>query len=110
MGVALDSIVSPGCIVSGGRVSRSILSPAVRVNSYCEVEESIILGHTNIGRYSRIRRAIIDSGVTVPEQTVIGHDHESDRRNGYHVTESGITVVGRDSVRSHLPVTEEVPG
>jgi glucose-1-phosphate adenylyltransferase len=71
MGVAIDSIVSPGCIVSGGRVSRSILSPGVRVNSYCEVEDSILLHDVNVGRYSRIRRAIIDSGVEIPEGSVI---------------------------------------
>jgi glucose-1-phosphate adenylyltransferase len=109
MGVALDSIVSPGCIVSGGRISRSILSPGVRVNSYCEVEQSIILGHSNIGRYSRIRRAIIDSGVMIPEHSVIGHDAEEDRKHGYYVTESGITVVGKDAVKTHSPATATAP-
>jgi glucose-1-phosphate adenylyltransferase len=93
MGVAIDSIVSPGCIVSGGRVIRSVLSQGVRVNSYCEIEGTIILANTQIGRYSRIRRAIIDSHMDIPESCVIGFDPEEDRRNGYHVTESGITVV-----------------
>ena len=63
MGVAIDSIVSAGCIVSGGRVLHSVLSPGVRVNSYCEVEYSILMPDVEIGRYSRIRRAIIDRGV-----------------------------------------------
>ncbi|HYP15468.1 MAG TPA: glucose-1-phosphate adenylyltransferase [Bryobacteraceae bacterium] len=93
MGVAMDSIVSPGCIVSGGRVIRSILSPGVRVNSYCEVEGAIILSNARIGRNSRIRRAIIDAGFEVPESSVIGHDPQEDRRNGYHVSEGGIVVV-----------------
>ncbi len=93
MGVAIDSIVSPGCILSGGRVVRSVLSPGVRVNSFCEVEYSILMPHCEIGRYSRIRRAIIDTGVHVPESSTIGFDLEEDKRKGYHVTESGIVVV-----------------
>jgi len=93
MGVAVDSIVSAGCIISGGRVMHSVLSPGVRVNSYCEVEFSILMPNAEIGRYSRIRRAIIDSNVKVPESSVIGFDAEEDRRNGYHLTESGIVVV-----------------
>ncbi len=97
MGIAADSIVAPGCIVSGGRVMNSVLSPAVRINSYSEVEASILFSGVNVGRYSRIRRAIIDRGVTIPEHTDIGFDPELDRSRGYHVTESGIVVVGRDS-------------
>ena len=93
MGVAVDSIVSAGCIISGGRVMHSVLSPGVRVNSYCEVEYSILLPNAEIGRYSRIRRAIIDSNVKVPESSVIGFSADDDRRNGYHITESGIVVV-----------------
>ncbi|MCL4850752.1 MAG: glucose-1-phosphate adenylyltransferase [Bryobacteraceae bacterium] len=67
MGVAIDSLVSPGCIVSGGRVVRSILCPGVRVNSYCEVESSILMPNAQVGRYSRLRRTIVDEGVTVPD-------------------------------------------
>jgi glucose-1-phosphate adenylyltransferase len=93
MGVAMDSIVSPGCIISGGRVTRSVLSPGVRVHSYCEVEGCILLPNAQVGRYSRIRRAIIDSGVEVPESSVIGFDLEMDKANGCTVTESGIVVV-----------------
>jgi glucose-1-phosphate adenylyltransferase len=93
MGVAIDSIVSPGCIVSGGRVIHSILSPGVRVNSYCEIEGAIILHDSQVGRYSRIRRAIVDSDVEIPESSVIGFDPEEDMRNGHHITESGIVVV-----------------
>lgn len=93
MGIATDSIVSPGVIVSGGRVSRSILSPGVRVNSYCEVDRSILLDNVIIGRYSRVHRAIIDEGVHLPEGTVIGEDPAADRAAGHHVTEGGVVVV-----------------
>jgi len=93
MGVAIDSIVSAGCIISGGRVAHSVLSPGVRVNSYCEVEYSILMPNAEIGRYSRIRRAIIDTNVKIPDSSVIGFDAADDRQNGYHITESGIVVV-----------------
>jgi len=93
MGVAIDSIVSGGCIVSGGRVVRSILSPGARINSYCEVESSILMHEVEVGRYSRIRRAIIGPNVKIPESSVIGYDLQEDRAKGYHVTDSGIVVV-----------------
>ncbi len=92
MGIAVDSIVSMGSIVSGGRVTHSILSPDVRVNSYTEVENSILLSHVNIGRYARIRRAIIDRHIHIPEHSEIGFNLEEDRKQ-YHVTETGIVVV-----------------
>ncbi|HUB80716.1 MAG TPA: glucose-1-phosphate adenylyltransferase [Bryobacteraceae bacterium] len=93
MGVAVDSVVSAGCIISGGRILHSVLSPGVRVNSYCEVEYSILMPQSEIGRRSRIRRAIVNTGVKVPEDAVIGFDLEADRAQGYHITESGIVVV-----------------
>jgi glucose-1-phosphate adenylyltransferase len=93
MGLAVDSIVSPGCIVSGGRVNHSVLSPFVRVNSYCEIDESILLPRVTIGRYSRIRRAIIGEDVVLPENSRVGFDAEEDVALGRVVTESGITVV-----------------
>jgi glucose-1-phosphate adenylyltransferase len=95
MGVAIDSIVSPGSIVSGGRVKGSVLGYDVRVNSYCELENTILFNHVNIGRHSRIRNAIVDRHVSLPERSVIGFDPEEDRKK-YHVTESGVTVVVRD--------------
>jgi glucose-1-phosphate adenylyltransferase len=93
MGLAVDSIVSAGSIVSGGRVVHSVLSPGVRVNSYCEVEYSILLPGAEIGRYSRIRRAIINTGAKIPESSLIGFDLETDSARGYHITEGGIVVV-----------------
>jgi glucose-1-phosphate adenylyltransferase len=93
MGVAIDSIVSAGSVVSGGRVMRCVLGTGVRVNSYCEVEYSILMPNVTVGRHSRIRRAIVDVGVNLPESTVIGYDLEEDREKGYIVTDSGIVVV-----------------
>jgi glucose-1-phosphate adenylyltransferase len=94
MGVALDSIVAGGSIVSGGRVKGSVLGYDVRVNSYCDVEDSIIFNHVNVGRHSRVRRAIIDRHVSLPEGTVIGYDVESDRKK-YQITDDGVVVVVR---------------
>ena len=93
MGIAVDSIVSAGVIVSGGRVLHSVLSPGVRVNSYCEVEYSILMAGVEVGRNSRIRRAILNTGVKIPDSSVIGFDLEADCAKGYHVTEGGIVVV-----------------
>jgi glucose-1-phosphate adenylyltransferase len=93
MGVAMDSIVSAGCIVSGGRVLRSVLSPGVRVNSYCEVEFSILMPNVEIGRWSRLRRTIVNTGVKIPESSTIGFDLEADRAKGYTVTDAGVVVV-----------------
>jgi glucose-1-phosphate adenylyltransferase len=102
-GTAIDSIVCPGCILSGGIVKNSVLSPDVRVNSYTEVDASIIFSHVNIGRHCRIRNAIIDRDVHIPEGTVIGFDPEEDAKN-YVVTDSGITVVTRDYSLFESPV------
>lgn len=103
-GQATDSIVSAGCIVSGSSVRNSILSPDVRVNSYSDVDASILFSHVNVGRHCRIRRAIIDRDVHIPEGTTIGYDVEADRQR-YFVTDSGITVVTRDYSLFENPVT-----
>jgi glucose-1-phosphate adenylyltransferase len=103
-GTAVDSIVSAGCIVSGSLVKNSILSPDVRVNSYSEVDASILFSHVNVGRHCRIRRAILDRDVHVPEGTTIGYDTEADRQR-YFVTETGITVVTRDYSLFENPIT-----
>lgn len=93
MGLALDSIVSSGCIVSGGRVQSSVLSPGVRINSFCEVDRSILMPNVKIGRNSRVRRSIIDSDAELPEGSRVGYDAKEDRAKGFMVTDSGITVV-----------------
>ena len=92
--MALDSLVSGGCIISGGQVKRSILSPNVRINSYSHVEDSILMEGVNVGRYAKIRRAIIDKDVNIPVGTVIGYNPEDDKKH-FHVTESGIVVVAK---------------
>ncbi|MBI3665738.1 MAG: glucose-1-phosphate adenylyltransferase [Acidobacteria bacterium] len=91
-GQALDSIVSEGCIISGGAVRNSLLGRRVFVHSYSLVEDSIIMDNCDIGRRCRIRRAILDKNVRVPPDTEIGYDLEHDRKH-HHVTESGIVVV-----------------
>ena len=95
MGTAVDSIVSGGCIISGGHVETSVLGYDVRVNSFCDVQGSIIFNHVNVGRHSKIRNAIIDRHVNLPEHTVIGYDPEEDKKR-YHVSENGVVVVVRE--------------
>jgi glucose-1-phosphate adenylyltransferase len=95
VGHALDSMVCSGCIVSGGVVRRSVLSPNVRVNSWASVEDSILFDGVDIGRHSRIRRAIIDKGVQIPERMEVGYDLENDRARGFTVTDSGIVVIAK---------------
>jgi glucose-1-phosphate adenylyltransferase len=91
-GEAVDSVVSGGCILSGGRVKGSILGRGVRVHAGAYVEDSVIMDNCDIGRRAKVRRAILDKNVRVPEDTSIGYDLERDRRL-YHVTESGLVVV-----------------
>jgi glucose-1-phosphate adenylyltransferase len=105
-GMAINSIVSTGCIVSGAVVRNSVLSQDVRVNSYSEVDSSIVFSHVNIGRHCRIKKAIIDRDVHLPEGTVIGYDQNEDRRN-YFVTPSGLTVVTRDYSLYENPVSAD---
>ena len=95
-GVAVDSIISNGCILSGGRVQNSVLSPDVRINSYSYVMQSVLMEGVEIGRYSRIRKAIIDKGVQVPPNTEIGYNLEKDKKL-YTVTPSGIVVVPKNA-------------
>jgi len=94
-GEALNSAVSPGVVISGARVSGSVVSPDVKVHSYTEIDSSVILDGVQIGRHCRIQRAVIDKNVVIPEGTSIGYDREHDVARGFSVTESGITVVGK---------------
>jgi glucose-1-phosphate adenylyltransferase len=91
-GQALDSIISAGCIVSGSRISGSVLCPNVRVHSFCEIEQSILMPGVRVGRHARIRRAIIDRDVFIPRGATIGFNDAEDRRR-HTVSESGIVVV-----------------
>jgi glucose-1-phosphate adenylyltransferase len=94
-GQALDSIISAGCIVSGSRVSGSVLCPNVRVHSFCDVDQSILMPGVRVGRHARIRRAIIDRDVFIPRAARIGYNEEEDRRR-HTVTENGVVVVTKD--------------
>lgn len=97
-GIATDSLVCNGCIISGGHIDRSVLSPRVRINSYATVSESVLFDEVEVGRRCRIRRAIIDKGVHVPADTVIGYDDDHDRERGIVVSADGIAVVSTDVV------------
>jgi glucose-1-phosphate adenylyltransferase len=91
-GLAINSIISNGAIISGSRVFRSVISPGVKVNSFCEIHDSIIMNKVNIGRHCRIQNAIIDKYITIPEGEVIGYDLEKDRTR-FTVTSEGIVVI-----------------
>jgi len=91
-GAAFNSILSNGCIISGGTVRRAILSPSVRVNSFAEIEDAILLDGVEVGRHARIRRTIIDKEVQIPSGTEIGYRPEEDAKR-FTVTASGIVVV-----------------
>ena len=92
-GEATDSLVCPGAILSGGRATRSIIGPGVRVNSFARIEESILFEGVDIGRHAEVRRAIIDKGVRVPAGATIGLDPVEDAARGLTVSPAGVTVV-----------------
>jgi glucose-1-phosphate adenylyltransferase len=94
-GVSRDSIVSPGCIVAGGSIENSVLSPNVHVHEAGRVDHSVILSHTTIGRGAVIHRAILDKHVTVAEGAKVGVDVEADEARGFYISEGGITVVAK---------------
>jgi len=94
-GEALDSIVCQGAILSGGSAKRCVIGPGVRINSYSDVAESILFDDVNVGRHCRIRRAIVDKGVSIPPGTEIGYDLAADQQRGWTVTDSGIVVIAR---------------
>ena len=92
-GQAIDSIVSGGCILSGGMVRNSVLGRGVKVHSGSSVDECVILDNCDIGRRAKVRRAILDKNVRIPEDAVVGYDLEADRKH-HHVTESGLVIIG----------------
>ena len=92
IGMALNSLVSNGCIISGGKVQSSILFPNVRINSFSEVSDSILMEGVDIGRHAKIRRAIIDKYVKIPQKMDIGYDLKEDKKR-FKVTEAGIVVI-----------------
>ncbi|HET6674271.1 MAG TPA: glucose-1-phosphate adenylyltransferase [Nitrospiraceae bacterium] len=94
MGVALDSVVCGGCIISGGRVQNSVLSPDVIVHDHADVRESVVMENVVIGDRARVRRAIIDKDVVIPPKTEIGYDSAADRQR-FKVTDSGLVVISK---------------
>jgi glucose-1-phosphate adenylyltransferase len=98
IGHAVNSIVSPGCVVSGALVENSVLSPMVQVHSWATVSDSVLMDNVDVGRHSVVRRAILDKNVVVPEGARIGMDPDEDLARGYTVTETGITVIGKDQI------------
>jgi len=111
IGIATDSMVSDGVIISGGTINRSVLSPRVRIHSYSEVDEAILMDGVEVGRHSKIRRCIIDKGVKLPPGSMIGYDSEADQQR-FTVTDSGIVVVSKGMVieeRSVAVPLEEPP-
>ena len=105
-GEALDSIISPGCIISGSRVTGSVLCPNVRVHSYGIIEQSMLMPGVRVGRHARIRRAIIDRDVLIPRGAVIGFNPEEDRKR-HTVTDLGVVVVTEDDDPLVEPISEE---
>ena len=105
-GQALDSIISAGCILSGSRISGSVLCPNVRVHSFCDIEQSILMPGVRVGRHARIRRAIVERDVFVPRGALIGFNADEDRRR-HTVSDSGIVVVTTDDEPFIAEISEE---
>ena len=105
-GEALDSVISPGCIISGSRVEGSVLCPNVRVHSYGVIAQSMLMPGVRVGRHARIRRAIIDRDVLIPRGAVIGFNPEEDRKR-HTVTDLGVVVVTEDDDPLVEPISEE---
>jgi glucose-1-phosphate adenylyltransferase len=97
VGQAVDSMVCPGSIVSGGRVQGCIVGSNVRVNSWASVDNSILFEAVQIGRHAKVRRAILDKGVVIPEGMRVGYNRDEDLSHGFVVTENGVTVIGMEA-------------
>ncbi len=104
-GVAVDSLISEGCVLSGAQVDRSLLFSNVKAHSHSRVTESVVLPEVEIGRNCHVHRAILDRGAVLPDDTVIGHDREADRARGFRVTDSGIVLVTPDMLGQKLHLT-----
>jgi glucose-1-phosphate adenylyltransferase len=94
-GMALDSLVSGGCIISGSMIENSLLFSKCRVNSYCKLQLAVLLPEVVVGRHSRLTRVVIDHGCSIPEGTVIGEDPVMDAKR-FERSGNGITLVTRE--------------
>lgn len=111
-GYAVDSLVAGGCIVSGAKINRSMLFSDVHVHSFSDIEDSLILPKVNIGKYVKIRRAIIDSGCHIPDGMSIGMNIEQDRARGFRISDEGIVLVTKnilDNIPKESKLTTETP-
>ena len=100
-GMAVDSMISGGCIISGSEVRHSLLFSNVRINSYSRVEDSVILPDVNIGRHCRITKAVVDKGCQIPQGTVIGENLEEDRKR-FYVSPNGVVLVTPDALGQRI--------
>jgi len=100
--MAVDSMVSGGCIISGARVSRSLLFSSCRINSHARTSEAVLLPEVEVGRYARLTKVIVDRGCKVPEGLVIGEDPEADARR-FHRSERGVTLVNAEMLAQLEP-------
>lgn len=101
-GCAIDSTVSGGAIISGSVVKKSVIFSKVRVHSFCEVEQAVVLPGAVIGAKAKLKKVIIDRNCTIPEGLEIGLDHEVDKANGFRVTNKGVVLVTRDMINAYL--------
>lgn len=96
-GMAVNSLVSPGCVIEGGRVSHSVLSPSVRVGCRSQVEDSVVLGNVNIGRSCYLRRCVVEENLVIPDGFAAGVRPSDDKRAGHCVTGAGVVVLHSES-------------
>jgi glucose-1-phosphate adenylyltransferase len=101
-GQALDSLVCPGSVLSGGMVERSIVGPMCRINSFAVVEDSILFEGVDVGRHAQVQRAIIDKGVHIPAHAKIGFDPAEDQRRGFTMSDNGIVVIAKTAASESL--------
>ncbi|MDA8028486.1 MAG: sugar phosphate nucleotidyltransferase, partial [Nitrospiraceae bacterium] len=106
VGVATDSIVCGGSIISGGQIDRSILSHGIRVNSYSHVSESVVFNGVDIGRYARLNRCIVEKDVRIPADLRVGFDHEEDKKF-FFVSSGGIVVVTQEGIERWIRENRE---
>lgn len=104
-GIATDSMVSGGCLISGAKIKHSLLFSNVKVHSYAEVTDSVIMPDVDIGKSAIIRKTIIDRGCSIAEGMVIGVDHDDDRKRGFRVTENGVVLVTPDMLNQSIHVS-----
>lgn len=105
-GVAVDSTVSGGCIISGSTIRKSLLYSNVHTHSYSLIEESVLMHSSDVGEHCKLKRVIVDSGCRIPAGLTIGYDREQDIANGFRVTEKGITLVTSNMLKTLAKKTD----